>query len=146
MHGDKEVIKMMQLVLANSYGLYLKTQNYHWNVTGPQFESLHILFEKQYSDLAESVDEIAERIRALGSKAPASFSLFNELKTLADGNEDASAEEMVKGLAEDNLYMASLLKEVIVLAQQHQDEATADLCIKRIEIHEKNAWMLHSSI
>lgn len=146
MHGDKEVIKMMQLVLANSYGLYLKTQNYHWNVTGPQFESLHILFEKQYSDLAESVDEIAERIRALGSKAPASFSLFNELKTLADGNEDASAEEMVKGLAEDNLYMASLLKEAIVLAQQHQDEATADLCIKRIEIHEKNAWMLHSSI
>ena len=146
MHGDKEVIKMMQLVLANSYGLYLKTQNYHWNVTGPQFESLHILFEKQYSDLAESVDEIAERIRALGSKAPASFSLFNELKTLADGNEDASAEEMVKGLAEDNLYMASLLKEVIVLAQQHQDEATADLCIKHIEIHEKNAWMLHSSI
>lgn len=146
MHGDKEVIKMMQLVLANSYGLYLKTQNYHWNVTGPQFESLHILFEKQYSDLAESVDEIAERIRALGSKAPASFHLFNELKTLTDGNENASAEEMVKGLAEDNLYMASLLKEVIVLAQQHQDEATADLCIKRIEIHEKNAWMLHSSI
>lgn len=146
MHGDKEVIKMMKLVLANSYGLYLKTQNYHWNVTGPQFESLHILFEKQYTDLAESVDEIAERIRALGSKAPASFSIFNELKTLADGNEDASAEEMVKGLAEDNLYMASLLKEVIILAQQHQDEATADLCIKRIEVHEKNAWMLHSSV
>ena len=146
MHGDKEVIKMMQLVLANSYGLYLKTQNYHWNVTGPQFESLHILFEKQYIDLAESVDEIAERIRALGSKAPASFSMFNELKTLTDGNEEASAEEMVKGLAEDNLYMASLLKEVIILAQQHQDEATADLCIKRIEVHEKNAWMLHSSI
>lgn len=146
MHGDKEVIKMMQLVLANSYGLYLKTQNYHWNVTGPQFESLHLLFEKQYTDLAESVDEIAERIRTLGNKVPASFSTFNELKTLTDANENATAEEMVKSLAEDNLYMASMLKEVIVLAQQHQDEATADLCIKRIEVHEKNAWMLLSSI
>ena len=146
MYGNKDVVKIMKVVLANSYGFYLKKQNYHWNVTGPQFESLHLLFEKQYVDLADAVDEIAERIRSLGSKAPGSFSVYNELKGITDANDNADAKEMVKSLAEDHIYMANLLKEVIILAQQHGDEATADLCIKRIEAHEKNAWMLRSSL
>ncbi|MCD6034810.1 MAG: dps1 [Rickettsiales bacterium] len=136
----------LKIVLADSYTLYLKTQNYHWNVTGPQFKTLHLLFEEQYTDLAAAVDEIAERIRALGSKAPASFKNYDNLRTLKDGNENASAPQMIQELAADQELIVTCLKTLLTTAQKAGDEATADLAIGRIALHEKNAWMLKSSL
>ena len=143
---NKIIVNNMNIMLADSYALYLKTQNYHWNVTGHQFKILHILFEEQYTDLAEAVDELAERIRTFGDKVTASFSAFDNLATIADGSENSSADKMVLELEKDNLSLAKAMKETIKICQEHGDEATADILIKRVEVHEKNAWMLKSSL
>lgn len=135
-------IKKLSVVLADTYALYLKTQNYHWHVSGPQFKVLHELFEEQYQELAEAIDDIAERIRILGEKAPATFSEFNALKTLADGDANQSAEQMLLELHHDHGSLISALKDVLIKAQNASDEGTVALLSERIASHEKTRWML----
>lgn len=146
MVGNAEVVAELKKILADSYTLYLKTQNYHWNVTGHQFGSLHSMFEEQYSDLAEAVDEIAERIRALNSPAPGSFQEFSKLKSINEASSLIDSDQMVKDLSSDNKKIADFMKEVVVICQSAQDETSADMLIERIQVHEKNAWMLDSSL
>ncbi len=133
-------------LLADSYTLYLKTHNYHWNVTGPQFNTLHQMFEGQYTELAAAVDEIAERIRALGVRAPGSYAEFAELTTIEEGNGEESAEEMVRQLAIGQETVVRTAREVFPAADAANDEPTADLLTQRMQIHEKNAWMLRSML
>lgn len=144
--SNKTVAESLKVVLANSYALYVKTQNFHWNVEGPNFQSLHTLFEEQYTELAAAVDEIAERIRALGEKAPGAFSIYSDLASIPEANENADANSMLKTLADDQQSMVKTLNAAIKIANEANDEATMDLMINRIAIHEKNAWMLKSSI
>ena len=140
------IIKRLEVTLADTYALYLKTQNYHWHVRGPQFKSLHELFEMQYKELAEAVDQIAERILMLGHKAPATFKEFNELKTVKDGNSSISANQMVTELAEDHSILVRDLNQAIKIAQENNDEGTITLLSDRIAAHEKSHWMLSASI
>ncbi len=133
-------------LLANTYTLYLKAQNFHWNVTGPHFHSLHRMFEEIYTSLAEAVDLIAERIRSLGQKAPASFSEFSKLASIHEEIGHPSATDMVKRLLEDHEKMIALIATLFPIAQDTKDEATLDLLINRTEEHEKTAWMLRSTL
>ncbi|HSW68711.1 MAG TPA: DNA starvation/stationary phase protection protein [Gammaproteobacteria bacterium] len=132
-------------LLADTYTLYLKTQNFHWNVTGPLFHSLHKMFEEEYIELAAAVDEIAERIRALGANAPASFSDFLKLTSIKEETSTPSAAEMVKKLLADHEAVVEHLHSLMPVAQELSDEATLDLLITRTEVHQKTAWMLRSS-
>ncbi len=144
---DREKIAAgLSRLLADSYTLYLKTHNYHWNVEGPMFNTLHLLFETHYTELATAVDDIAERIRALGVKAPGSYSAFGELASVeeADGSEDA--EEMIRQLVLGQETVARTAREVFPSAEAAGDEPTADLLTQRMQIHEKNAWMLRSML
>lgn len=138
------VAKGLSKLLANSYTLYLKTHNYHWNVTGPQFNSLHAMFEKQYLELAEAVDEIAERIRALGHLAPASYSEFAKLSSISEGVSTKSATEMVKDLVEGQEAVVRTCREAFPAADEAGDEPSCDLLTTRMQLHEKHAWMLRS--
>ncbi len=133
-------------LLADSYSLYVKTHNYHWNVTGPQFNTLHQMFEDQYSELATAVDEIAERIRALGVKAPGSYSAFAKLTQIEEGSGDERAEEMIRQLVVGQETVARTAREAFPAAEEASDEATADLLTQRMQLHEKNAWMLRSML
>ncbi len=142
---SSSLIEKLSVLLADTYALYLKTQNYHWHVKGPQFKSLHELFEVQYRELAEAVDEIAERILIKGHHAPATFSVYEELKTLSDGNSNATANQMVSELAQDHGQLVSDLYDVMTMAQNDNDEATVNLVSNRIEAHEKYRWMLGAS-
>jgi len=132
----------LSIILANTYAIYLKTQNYHWHVHGLQFKTLHELFEGQYLELAEAIDTIAERIRALEDNAPASFSAFNALKTIDDGDPDARAQQMVEDLYQDHKTLIEGLYDTLVEAQKVHDEGTAALLTDRISSHEKTRWML----
>jgi len=132
--------------LADTYGLYLKTQNFHWNVTGPLFYSLHKLFEEQYQELANAVDEIAERIRSLGGYTPASFSQFSQLSSLKEEKEKIDATAMLEKLIKDHEVLAQHAMHLIRTAQAAEDEGTADLLIQRLKVHQKFAWMLQSSL
>ena len=138
------VPKGLSKLLADSYSLYLKTHNYHWNVTGPQFNSLHAMFETQYTELAAAVDEIAERIRALGHLAPGSYTEFAKLSSIKDGDNTKSANEMIKDLAEGQEAVVRTCREIFPAADEAHDEPTADLLTTRMQLHEKNAWMLRS--
>lgn len=131
--------------LADTYALYLKTQNFHWNVTGPLFYSLHKMFEEQYQELALAIDEIAERIRALGSFTPASFAHFSQLSSLKDEKSSLGAETMVSKLIKDHETLAAASLHLIATAQKAHDEGTADLIIQRLKSHEKTIWMLKST-
>lgn len=142
---SQKTIDALQQVLADSYVLYIKSHNFHWNVTGSEFHELHHLFEEQYTDLAVAVDSIAERIRTLGAKVPAGLKAFSCTK-IAEGNENASAKEMLQVLAADQDVVLQALKAALTPAQNEGDEATADLLISRIAKHEKNSWMLRSSV
>ncbi|MEM9293262.1 MAG: DNA starvation/stationary phase protection protein [Acidobacteriota bacterium] len=133
----------LEPVLAETYELYLTTQNYHWNVTGNLFLALHDLFEVQYTELATAVDEIAERIRSLGHRAPGSFEEFQELSDLPDSDAD-NAQEMVQHLVACNEAVVRTCREAIDTAEEHGDDPTADVLIARIQVHEKAAWMLRS--
>ena len=133
-------------LLADTYTLYLKTHNYHWNVTGPHFRSLHLLFEEQYTELAAAVDEIAERIRALGAYAPGSYSEFARLATVKEADGIPSAEEMVAELAADQAIVVRTARETFPHADEAEDEATADLLTQRMQVHEKTAWMLRAML
>jgi starvation-inducible DNA-binding protein len=132
--------------LADSYTLYTKTHNFHWNVEGPQFHALHEMFEEQYKDLAEAVDDVAERIRALGHYAPGSFTEFAKLASVKEAKGQPKAEDMVRELAEDQDIVVNTLRQVIHNARHADDPATEDLMIERVKTHEKNAWMLRSHL
>lgn len=142
-HNHK-VVENLGKFLADTYTLTLKTQNYHWNVTGPHFSELHLLFEGQYNDLAAASDEIAERIRALGEKAPASFTAFTKLSKVKEENGSPDYKAMIKNLAQDNQTAVETAEALIKAAQEIGDEGTADLGIRRIQVHQKNAWMLNA--
>jgi len=143
---SKKTVESLKLALVGSYALYLKTQNYHWNVTGPSFKSLHDLFNAQYTDLSLAIDDIAERIRTLDSKVEANFNYFEKTSKIKGGNENADSSTMVKELAADNETLAKILNDTFKIASEEKDDATADLIIGRIEVHQKNVWMLKSSL
>ena len=133
-------------LLADSYTLYLKTHNYHWNVTGPLFNTLHLMFEAQYTELATAVDEIAERIRALGHRAPGSYREFAELTSIVEDSEAPRAEQMIEQLVIGQETIVRTAREVFPTADGASDEPTADLLTQRMQLHEKNAWMLRSML
>jgi len=133
-------------LLADSYTLYLKTHNYHWNVTGPQFNTLHQMFEQQYTELAAAVDEIAERIRALGEWAPGSYSAFAGLTSIEEEKDVPDAEQMIRQLVKGQEAVVRTARSVIKSAAAANDEPTADLLTQRMQVHEKNAWMLRSMV
>ncbi|MBT8081853.1 MAG: DNA starvation/stationary phase protection protein [Gammaproteobacteria bacterium] len=133
-------------LLADSYTLYLKTHNYHWNVTGPQFNTLHQMFEEQYTELATAVDEIAERIRALGIRAPGSYGEFAALTRIEEGSGKETAEEMIRQLAIGQETVVRTARSAFPAADEAHDEPTADLLTQRMQLHEKNAWMLRSML
>lgn len=146
MTDKQETIIKLKALLASTYTLYLKTHNYHWNVTGPMFTTLHTLFETQYMEQALAVDEIAERIRALGAKAPGSYSDFAKLSVIEECTGEPKATEMLKDLTSDQEIIAKLALEVVRAASDAGDEATAGIATDRQSIHEKNAWMLRSHL
>lgn len=142
----KAIADELSKVLADSYMLYLKTHNYHWNVTGELFHSLHEQFEEQYTELADAIDEIAERIRALGYRAPGTFKEFNELTSIQEEQEEPEALEMVRRLALGNEQVLRTAREALQPANEAEDEATVDLLTQRLHIHSKTAWMLRSHL
>jgi starvation-inducible DNA-binding protein len=142
----KEIAEGLSRLLASSYTLYLKTHNYHWNVTGPMFRTLHLMFEEQYIDLREAVDGIAERIRALGVHAPGSYGEFARLSAVTDEEGTHEAMEMVRRLVKGHEVVIQIARELVTIAEDAHDVATADLVTQRIQIHEKTAWMLRSLI
>jgi len=143
--GNKAGAEALKVVLADTFTLYLKTLNYHWNVESPNFLALHLMFEGQYQELATAVDDIAERIRALGEKAPATFSAYSGLSSMSEGDCNASGTAMVKDLAESQIAMDQSLSAALKVAQAAEDEGTIALLDDRIRSHEKTAWMLRSS-
>ena len=143
---QKKVVQALTHLLADSYTLYLKSHNFHWNVTGPMFTTLHTLFETQYTDLALAVDEIAERIRALGAPVPGSFTEFGKLATVKESVGPVTAKDMIKILVADQATVAASARKVIEAAEPGADFASADLGTRRMDVHEKNAWMLRSHL
>tara|TARA_Y100001958_G_C20910640_1_gene328901 strand:+ start:72 stop:542 length:471 start_codon:yes stop_codon:yes gene_type:complete len=140
-----EIARGLSKVLADTYTLYLKTHNFHWNVTGPMFNTLHLMFEQQYTELQTAVDVIAERIRSLGERAPGSYIEFKELTVIPEAEKGGtSAEEMIKALLKDHEAVAKTARTVFPAAEKGNDEATADLLTQRIQLHEKTAWMLRA--
>jgi starvation-inducible DNA-binding protein len=144
--SSRPTAEALSILLANSYSLYLKTHNFHWNVTGPMFTTLHTLFETQYTELALAVDEIAERIRALGHVAPGSYRQFAELSSVADSDGVPKAPDMIRILVEDLDKVIASAKQVFESAEGTGDPASADLAVRRIDVSEKNAWMLRSHL
>jgi starvation-inducible DNA-binding protein len=144
--GNEKVISSLEALLADSYTLYVKTHGYHWNVTGPMFGSLHLMFEGQYTELALAVDEIAERIRALGAPAPGSYSQFAALTSLDEDTTVPKALDMVGALVADHEKVAASARSLVRAAEAAGDDATVDLGVRRIEVHEKTAWMLRSHL
>ena len=142
---DRETIAAgLSRLLADSYTLYLKTHNYHWNVTGPLFNTLHLMFETQYTELATAVDEIAERIRALGLPSPGSYADFAGLTAVEDAVGGERAEEMIRQLLIGQETVVRTARAAFPAADAAHDEPTADLLTQRMQVHEKNAWMLRS--
>jgi len=131
-------------VLADTYTLYLQTHNFHWNVTGPMFNTLHLMFEQQYNELALAVDQIAERIRALGFPAPGSYKDYAKLTRIQEMDGVPDAEEMIRILVKGQETVVRTAREVFPSAEGANDEPTADLLTQRMQVHEKTAWMLRS--
>jgi starvation-inducible DNA-binding protein len=140
----KAIADGLSHLLADEYTLYLKTHNFHWNVTGPMFQTLHLLFETQYTELALAVDVIAERIRALGFPAPGSYREFSELSSIKEAKGVPSAKEMIRQLVEGQEAVVRTARGVVPMTNDAHDEPTLDLLTQRMQIHEKNAWMLRS--
>lgn len=133
-------------LLADSYMLYLKSHNYHWNVTGTLFHPLHEMFEEQYTELAEAVDEIAERIRALGSRSPGSFREFSELTSIKEESDKPDAMEMIKRATEAHEAVIRTARAALAACEDAGDEASIDLITQRLHTHSKAAWMLRSHL
>ena len=140
----KEISHGLSRLLADSYTLYLKTHGFHWNVTGPQFQTLHLMFEGQYTELALAVDVIAERIRALGFPAPATYKEFAKLSSVPETDGVPSAKEMIRALVDGQQTVVRTARGLYSVVEKSRDEATADLLTQRIQLHEKSAWMLRS--
>jgi starvation-inducible DNA-binding protein len=131
-------------LLADTYTLYLKTHNFHWNVTGPMFNTLHLMFEGQYTELALAVDLIAERIRALGVHAPATYSAYARLTSIPETEGVPKATEMIQLLVEGQESVTRTARSIFEIVDKASDEPTADLLTQRMQVHEKTAWMLRS--
>ena len=140
----KAITEGLARLLADSYTLYLKTHNYHWNVTGPMFQTLHLMFETQYNELALAVDLIAERIRSLGAPAPGSYREFTQLSSVAEDDDQPNATDMIRRLVKDQETVARTARSIFPVVEQAHDEPTADLLTQRMQVHEKTAWMLRS--
>lgn len=144
---SKTMADTLARVLANTYTLYLKTHNYHWNVTGPQFASLHTMFETQYTELAAAVDGIAERIRALGHVAPGSYAAFGKLSEIKEAPDSPpEAMQMIRELAADNEALVRLVEKANDVAEESNDIASGDMMIERSQVHAKAAWMLRAHL
>ncbi len=147
MAEDKQVVvDALEELLADSYTLYLKTHNYHWNVTGPMFTTLHTLFETQYTELALAVDVIAERIRSLGRPAPGSYTQFIQRATVKEDATVPSATDMIRNLVADYETVVASARKLVRAAEKAGDDASVDLGVQRIDVHEKGAWMLRSHL
>ena len=144
--GRKKIAEELRHFLADSYSVYLKTQNFHWNVKGPYFFSMHLLFEKQYSELADAIDEIAERIVALGFFVDASFSAFKDTPCMKETRKQLKARKMLEQLVHDHESLIRCAREIATFAEQEKDQATVDLMARRLGSHEKMVWMLRSHI
>ena len=131
-------------LLADSYSLYLKTHNFHWNVTGPMFQTLHLMFEQQYNELALATDTIAERIRALGHFAPGSYAAFGKLSSIEIDEGVPEAKDMIRQLVQGQETVVRTARKTLTVAEKAGDQATADLATQRLQLHEKTAWMLRS--
>jgi starvation-inducible DNA-binding protein len=143
-NARKEIAEGLSRLLADTYTLYLKTHYFHWNVTGPMFQTLHLMFETQYTELALAVDLIAERIRALGFPAPGSYSEYARLSSVPEATSVPKAEDMIRQLVEGQETVARTARSVFPLVDQVNDEPSADLLTQRMQVHEKTAWMLRS--
>lgn len=144
--ASANIIDGLASFLADTYLLYLKTQNFHWNVTGPHFISLHHLFEEQYEQLSNATDVLAERIRALNAPAPGTFAEFLKLTSLEEAEAGISAEAMVQALLNDHIAMSQAANRMVEAAQEEGDEVTADMLIERKTEHDKTIWMLSSTL
>jgi starvation-inducible DNA-binding protein len=143
--SDRQTIaEGLSRLLADTYSLYLKTHNFHWNVTGPMFQTLHAMFETQYDELAIAVDLIAERIRALDFPAPGSYRDFQQLSAIPEPVGVPRAEEMIRELVQGQETVVRTARSLFPAVEAAHDEATADLLTQRIQLHEKTAWMLRS--
>jgi starvation-inducible DNA-binding protein len=142
----QEIGAGLSRLLADTYTLYLKTHNFHWNVTGPLFNTLHLMFETQYNELALAVDLIAERIRALGLPAPGSYAQFAKLTCIQEETGVPAAEEMIRQLVKDQETVVRTARSIFPAVEKAGDEPTADLLTQRMQIHEKTAWMLRSML
>jgi starvation-inducible DNA-binding protein len=140
----REIAEGLSRLLADTYTLYLKTHNFHWNVTGPMFQTLHLMFEEQYNELALAVDAIAERIRALGFPAPGTYREYAQLSSIKEEDGIPDAEDMIRKLVEGQEAVVRTARSVFPAVEKAQDEPTADLLTQRMQIHEKTAWMLRS--
>jgi len=141
---QKQIVNGLSALLADSFTLYLKTHKFHWNVEGPMFRTLHLMFMEQYTELWNALDEIAERIRALGAYAPGSNKQFSELATIKESHDVPEAMKMVKDLLSGHEAVIKTAREVLEPADRASDEATIDLITQRLQVHEKTAWMLRS--
>ncbi len=142
----KEIASGLSKLLADTYTLYLKTHNFHWNVTGPMFQTLHVMFETQYTELADAVDLIAERIRALGFPAPGTYREFSELTSIQESRGALPAEKMIEVLVQGQEAVVRTARSVFPVVDRVHDEPTADLLTNRMQVHEKTAWMLRSLV
>lgn len=140
----EEIARGLSRLLADTYTLYLKTHNFHWNVTGPMFQTLHLMFETQYTELALAVDLVAERIRSLGFPAPGTYKQYAALSSIKEEEGIPKAQEMIRLLVEGQEAVVRTARSLYPVVQAAQDEATADLLTQRIQLHEKTAWMLRS--
>ncbi|MEA9391182.1 Dps family protein [Acerihabitans sp. TG2] len=142
--GRLEIAAGLSQLLADSYTLYIKTHYYHWNVTGPMFNSLHLMFETQYNELALAVDLIAERIRALGVYAPGTYHEFSKLTVIPEDSAVPKTDDMIKNLVAGQEAVVRTARSLFPIVEKTHDEASADLLTQRIQLHEKTAWMLRS--
>lgn len=140
----KDLAQGLSRLLADTYTLYMKTHNYHWNVTGPMFQTLHLMFEGQYNELALAIDLIAERIRALGVYAPGTYTQYAKLTSIKEDTDIPNAQTMIRNLVEAQEAVIRTARSIYPLAEKATDETTADLLTQRLQIHEKTAWMLRS--
>jgi starvation-inducible DNA-binding protein len=140
----KKIAQGLSRLLADSFRLYLKTHNYHWNVTGPMFQTLHVMFMEQYTEDWNALDLIAERIRALGVVAPGTSAQFARLSSIPEDDGVPSAQQMIRNLVESQQAVARTAREVFEAADEANDQPTCDLLTQRMDVHEKNAWMLRS--
>ncbi|MFZ5595361.1 MAG: Dps family protein [Pseudomonadota bacterium] len=139
-----EIVEGLSRLLADTYTLYLKTHNFHWNVTGPMFQTLHLMFETQYNELALAVDLIAERIRALGFPAPGTYTEFSRLSSIPETIGVPKADEMIRLLVEGQEAVVRTARSIFPAVERANDQPTADLLTQRMQVHEKTAWMLRS--